>query len=369
MSWNRAQYQSAPTHDVENGSDLATKRKESTPRGLGITGGFGTSRNDRLNNIPLDGNGSTRRVSLPSAPSPGIFREEPGKKGVKRKAVPKSPEEQDSPFSPRSPSSARGLLSPSDQHRDSESALPHFDCQTDYALIEGRWTWLSVTVIILAVYSTVFSAIYLGIALARPRYGKKIGMDGHMSATSASILSTTLAKTIELSFVTVFVSFLGQVLSRQAIRGKAREGGVSIAEMMMRTWIMQPGMLITHQQTVRYVALTFLGTAALAAALMAMFYVTAAEALVSPKLRMGPVENRLLHGKVIAGFANSIFLADVCPTPIREKDDPVDKGTTCLQIQHASSAYNDYQLFLEGWTRSLAIKTLAASTTPQGHLP
>jgi hypothetical protein len=49
--------------------------------------------------------------------------------------------------------------------------------------------------------------------------------------------------------------------------------------MSMRTWIMQPGSLIVHWETVRYSALTVLGLITLTATVVAMLYTTAAEAL------------------------------------------------------------------------------------------
>lgn len=131
----------------------------------------------------------------------------------------------------------------------------------------------------LAVYSTILSGLYLGVAIRKPRYGKSIRTHGGLSPSTASLLSTLFAKTIELSFVTVFVAFLGQVLSRRAIVGQSRRRGVSIAEMTMRTWIMQPGTLITHWETVKYAALSFLGVIALTAAFVAILYTTAADAL------------------------------------------------------------------------------------------
>ena len=98
-----------------------------------------------------------------------------------------------------------------------------------------------------------------------------------MAPSTASLLSALFAKTIELSFVTVFVAFLGQVLSRRAIAKNSV--GVTIADMSMRAWVMQPGTLITHWEAVKYAGFTTLGAIALIATLMAMLYTTAADAL------------------------------------------------------------------------------------------
>ena len=224
-----------------------------------------------------------------------------------------------------------------------------FDCPTEKALVEKRWSWLAISVLTLAIYSSIFSAIFLGIALAKPRYGKKIGTQGYMSFSTASLLSALFSKTIELSFVTVFVSFLGQVLSRRALQTKARVGGITIAEMSMRTWIMQPGTMITHWEGVRFAALTYLGVASLTAALVATFYTTAAEALVSPKLRLGPVKAGIFQGKVAASWANPLYLSQQCQTPISNTMDPGVYGSTCLQIEHAGQAYHNYMNYLASW--------------------
>ena len=98
-----------------------------------------------------------------------------------------------------------------------------------------------------------------------------------MPPATASILFAAFAKSIELSFVTVFVALLGQVLSRRAFRTKSK--GITIAEMSMRSWVMQPGTMITHWETIRYAGLTALGVIALLTAFMAMFYTTASDAL------------------------------------------------------------------------------------------
>lgn len=157
-----------------------------------------------------------------------------------------------------------------------------------------------------------------------------------MTPATASLIAAGLAKTIELSFVTVFVAFLGQVLSRRALVGRSR--GITISEMSMRQWIMQPGTMITHWNTVRYAALTFLGLISLLGALTAMFYTTASDALVAPQLKVGDFEDRVLYGKVAASFANEPYIEKNCKTPIPETSDTFGPST-CIGIEHAGQAY------------------------------
>lgn len=160
---------------------------------------------------------------------------------------------------------------------------PDFECRSVGSLHHSRANWTSIIILILAVYSTVFSGIWLVLAIVRPRYGRRISTYSRLPPTTASILCTAFAKSIELSFVTVFVAFLGQVLSRRALIKASK--GVTIAEMTMRAWVMQPGTLFTHWETVRHAALTFLGALALIAALLAMLYTTASDALGEWRIR------------------------------------------------------------------------------------
>lgn len=154
---------------------------------------------------------------------------------------------------------------------------PEYEHRTKQSFNYGRANWLSILILALAVYSTLFSGVWLGLALRKPRWGRHITTNGKFPPATASLLCTAFAKSIELSFVTVFVVFLGQVLSRKASANTSK--GITIAEMSMRAWVMQPGTMITHWQTVRYAAFSFLGVVSLFAALTAMLYTTASDAL------------------------------------------------------------------------------------------
>ncbi|RLM00332.1 hypothetical protein CFD26_108040 [Aspergillus turcosus] len=253
--------------------------------------------------------------------------------------------------------------------------LPHspgyIKCPTHQGIVQKRLSWVPITILVLAIYSTIFSGIYLVLALVKPRYGKKIGEDGGLAPSTASLLSALFAKTIELSYVTVCVAFLGQVLSRRAITKGSR--GITISDMSMRTWIMQPGSLIVHWETVRYSALTILGVITLTATWVAMLYTTAAEALVAPKLRMGPVEPRTLVGNVSTEFANPYYLKYHCSTPITQAMDPEAAGSTCLDIELVGQAYHNYQAYISAWSDLVKSKNstssnLASRLPPTGSL-
>lgn len=223
---------------------------------------------------------------------------------------------------------------------------PTQECPTTRDFYQSRFTWVSITIVLICLFSTVFSGIFLGLALKRPRYGRSISSQGSFKPADAILLTSILAKLIELSFVTSFVAFLGQVLSRRAFM-KEQGRGVTLSELSMWRWVVQPGTLITHWETAKYSGLTVLGILSLLSAVLATLYAPAATALVQPMLKHGHWEYRTLVGGVRTGFANPIYISNICPTPIRT--DKEHKGSTCLQIEHAGQGYHNYQRYLAYW--------------------
>ena len=227
-------------------------------------------------------------------------------------------------------------------------------CRTKRHFHQGRGSWLSITILILSVYSTIFSGIWLGLAIAKPRYRKYVSDHGLLTPSTASLLCTAFARTIELSFVTVFVTFLGQVLSHRAFVKSSK--GITIAEMQMRVWIQQPGSLITHWETVRYAAFSFLGAMALTAAFIAMLYTTASDALVAPKLKFGSLEKQVLYAEVKTIFGNNTYQIDHCNSPVTDAMDPWNAGHTCMAIEHSGQAYHNYIQYLTSWSEAIRVK-------------
>ena len=225
-----------------------------------------------------------------------------------------------------------------------------FSCKSKKPIELGRGTWLAVTILMLSIYSTVLSGIWVMLAIKKLRYGHTITATGKLSPNTASVIFTAFAKSIELSFVTVFVAFLGQLLSTRAIN--KHEKGITIAEMTMRSWVIQPGTLITHKESVRYAGGTFLGVFALLAALIAMLYTTASDALVTPKLKFGKSDHKVMYGQVATSFANTYYVEDQCTTPIQPKTDS-DNQDTCIQIQHAGEAYHNYMQYMATWVGNI----------------
>ncbi|KAI4197897.1 MAG: hypothetical protein LQ350_005656 [Teloschistes chrysophthalmus] len=308
-------------------------RQISQEHGLGIT---------NLNSLPSS---LPQARSTPGAPasanpllSPPLLKSQIGYKRLDDDPIQEGDEgwehdaSQNEPFQPfRADSETESLRK--------QAPAPTFSCRTKKVQY-SKGNWLAVSVLILSFYSTALSGVWLGAAIAKPRFGHAITTTGKIQPATASLLATGIAKSIELSFVTVFVTFLGQVLSRRALIKRSR--GITIAEMSMRQWIMQPGTLITHWNAVRYAALTFLGMISLVGALTAMFYTTASDALVAPQLKAGPFERRQLYGRVATSFANLKYIKEGCQTPISEEMDHDYAGSTCISIEHAGQATAGY---------------------------
>ncbi|KAL2067626.1 hypothetical protein VTL71DRAFT_15722 [Oculimacula yallundae] len=255
---------------------------------------------------------------------------------------------------------------PSSMNDDTARLFAPVGCAPEKNLHSKRRSWISISILSLSVYSTVLSGIYLALAIIQPRYGRAIHSGGELTPETASILFAGFAKTIELSFVTVFVTFLGQVLSRRSLVKSSR--GVTIAEMTMRTWVVQPGFMITHWQALQHVGFTILGCITLTAAFMAMFYTTASDALVSPHLKFGKWENREMFGMVKASYANPGYISDTCKTPISKKVDPVNAGSTCLSVEYAGQAYHNSITFLDTWA-AINAEGIGVSTNLSGRPP
>jgi len=264
---------------------------------------------------------------------------------------------------------------------------PSNGCPSSKEFYQSGLHWLSVCVYALSIFSTVGSGIFLIIALIAPRWGHAIRSTGGLSPGTANVLVQLFAKLTELAFVACFVTFLGQVLSRRAV-SQARNG-VMLAEMNMRSWIMQPGTLLTHYQTLRFAALTFLGALSLTAAIVAMLYTTAAQALgriailsiksqqltrpVTPQLKFSHWENHTMYGLVKTSFANPNYIESNCQNPIQVSTwDPeysaTDVGTTCVSIDYAAQGLHNFKTYLSYWADVVANGngTINQQYRPQG---
>ncbi|RGP61504.1 hypothetical protein FLONG3_10510 [Fusarium longipes] len=226
-------------------------------------------------------------------------------------------------------------------------AEPPKGCSSNRDIHQPRSSWLSITIYVLSVYSTVGSGIWLVTAILQPRWGHQIASSASLSPSTATTLAALLAKTIEMSFVTVFVSCLGQVLTRRAFIRKAH--GMSLAEMTMRNWVIQPGSLITHFETLPSSSLTLLGMLSLTATLAAAFYTTASDAMVSPKLKFGNWQHKELVGYVKASYANAAYVREDCPYLFNITDD-IHAAESCMNVQFSGQSYRNLLNYMNVWT-------------------
>ncbi|KAK5105095.1 hypothetical protein LTS08_001369 [Lithohypha guttulata] len=373
-SWQSSgkRYQHVSVEDHGIAEEVAEEEEDNTEaRGLGLTNLPKSTTSSVVRRVPVGGRSTPEPSGLL-----GSARSDP----LSQASTARNTDEIDTSYhnkwhTPSHQSSAQSLRDEPYKHVPSEDNLlshnhdhahDHIGCSTQQGPLKERWSWLTWIVIFLAIYTTLLSAAFLVIAIARPRWGHRIGTRGRMTYNSATFLSAFISKTIELSFATTFVATLGQILSRRAFARENQAGGISIAEMNMRLWIMQPGTLVTHFVGVKYVARTLLGVTALLAAFAATFYTTASEALVAPKLKYGRNETVILFGQVRAGYANSVYLREHCETPITERmdADAVARGNTCLQFDYAGNGFRN----LGSWRNKWAERQ-ASSTNTDGNSP
>lgn len=251
--------------------------------------------------------------------------------------------------------------------RDNPAAEPLFsktdafdpgkECPTRRDFRTSRFTWTNVAIILLCTISTLLSALFATLALKGQRYGNFVGneFDSKMTFSAAILWTSVLAKTIELTFVTAFVAFLGQVFSRKAFLQK-RGHGVTLSEMTLWRWVVQPGTLFTQPEIARYAGFSLLGVLTLLSAALSTLYVTAATAIVQPVPKESEWHNKIVAGSVTTDFANFKHIQDSCRLPIAPGIDDTYSSTTCMQISHAARSMFNEQAFLATWSKSLELK-------------
>lgn len=79
-----------------------------------------------------------------------------------------------------------------------------------------------------------------------------------------------------------------------------------------------------------------------------MFYTTASDAMVSPKLKYGNWEQKELQGWVRTSYANAGYLSQSCQS-LLEDEDEVHHAESCINVQFAGQSYRDLLGFMSAW--------------------
>lgn len=211
----------------------------------------------------------------------------------------------------------------------------------------GKADWRSIGNLLLAVYATLFSAISLAIAIWQPRYGKWISPTGPLIPSTADLLFSLFAKSIEIASAGVYINFLGQFLTRRSLRSR----GIGLPDIAVREWLLQPGFIIWDWDNLKYASTTVLGSTSLFAAIAIYFFTTASNSLVSPHIALGPWESTQFSGMVQQNFGNSIVIKKDCWAPIDSRVDSQNIGESCINVLASGLANQDFNNYMKLWAR------------------
>jgi hypothetical protein len=254
------------------------------------------------------------------------------------------------------------------QHRVSSaiftSSTKDRSCAKSPSMKGSRKGWLPILTLVFSVYSSALSGLFVVIAITEPGYGKMILPKAKLTASSTALATAVLAKTIEISFVTVVLALVGQELSRRA-SGCGRALGVSLAELHMRNWIMQPGTMFSKWESIRYAGGTLLGLLTVVAALLAMLYTSAAAALVQPQLRFRSESTAVMQGMVRSSFANPDYIVQNCSSPRATYNEAFNNSNECIGIEQSEEDSRTFNTYLRTWNDR--ISTDARNTSLAGR--
>ncbi|KAI0575936.1 hypothetical protein Alg130_09054 [Pyrenophora tritici-repentis] len=240
----------------------------------------------------------------------------------------------------------RASISATSKH-SSSSMLPLVYTQ---GLLTPQRNAYSIGLLVASIYSTLLSGLFFVVALLQPKYGHIVSARGRFSPSSAALLTAFIAKTVELTFVMVSLAFIGQVLSRRAVQQK----GISLASVSMRTWILQPGSLLSQFNTFRFAGLSVLGILSFVIAILSLLYTTAAGALVQPQLRLPPWEHTVLAGEVAGDFSSTLKADQTCLTEWPDVGDTQWGGSTCLAVKWSSLCGRNFVRYMSAWDDNVA---------------
>lgn len=77
-----------------------------------------------------------------------------------------------------------------------------------------------------------------------------------------------------------------------------------------------------------------------------------------------------MQGRAYTSFANPQYIGSKCRTPVTKSMDDEYVETTCLQIEHNSMAFSNYEGYLATWSDAVNIygnNTNDLATRPKGY--
>jgi hypothetical protein len=224
-----------------------------------------------------------------------------------------------------------------------EPLLDHSD------IYYGKTDWRSIGNLLLAIYATLSSAISLAIAIWQPRYGTWISPTGRLTPSTANLLFSLFAKSIEIASSGVYINFLGQFLTRRFLQSR----GITLPDIAVREWVHQPGFVICDWENLKHASTTVLGFTSLLAAVAIYFFTTASNSLVSPHLALGNWGSTQFSGNVQQNFGNVIVLKKECWAGIDARLDGQNIGESCANVLASGLANQDFNNYMKQWSQAV----------------
>ncbi|KAI1869263.1 uncharacterized protein JN550_005893 [Neoarthrinium moseri] len=239
------------------------------------------------------------------------------------------------------------------------------ECHARHDVSIEAWDWLYICQIIMSILATVGSAVALFLAIHRKQWGQVISpsSEARMSHATSQSVFNGLYKLVEVMFAAVFVTFIGQILTRRAFAKNSK--AINVAEVTMRNWVNQPGSLLTQYQGLPYAGLNMLGALTILATIGALLYSTACTALISPKPMWGQWNYDVnIHGYAWASWANIYYIKSTCPAIGSAFGDDYEYPWACLQIKFNGDSYRNLMAFLETWQNGTKATAVLSDRPP-----
>ena len=135
---------------------------------------------------------------------------------------------------------------------------------------------------------------------------------------------------------------------------------MTISDMQLRTLILQPGAVFLHFTSFLGTWGTWIGGLSTLAAVASIFYTTASDALVQPKLALTTWAYDDMTSMTQTNWADRDFIYGQCQTPISESSD-ARASTICTELEHSGQAYHNFIQYLASYNVSVDAKNVSAS--------